>query len=140
MKTFALVAVALCALSSAAHARDLPSPADDATAAYVGGFNTPVEMVLSKSFLAKAEAAAAAAHKLPYSNPFTGMCQPSEMKVSIGGIPGKAKKTHHAPPTSQHTTAKNTFSHFPPPPHLDPTEKCEQRVLDEIWLDRFVIS
>ena len=117
MKTFALVVVALCALSSAAHARDLPSSAD-ATAAYVGGFNTPVETVLSKSFLAKAEAAATATHKLPYSNPFTGMCQPSEMKVSISGIPGKAEKT--LPPVDPapipSTTAENNFFLFFPPP------------------------
>lgn len=85
MRTFAFLVVALCALSSA-HARDLPV---GGATAYVGGFNTPVEMSLSPAFLARAEAAAVSAHKLPYSNPFTGMCQPDEMKVSITGIPGR---------------------------------------------------
>ena len=69
MRTFALVAVALCALAASAHARENPTD----SSAFVGGFNTPVEMTLSKSFLDKAQAAAAATHKLPYSNPFTGM-------------------------------------------------------------------
>ena len=90
MKTFAFLLVALCALSSA-HARDLKAAEGVDNTAYVGGYNTPVETVLSKSFLAKAEAAAFAAHKLPYSNPFTGMCMPGEMKVSISGIPGKER-------------------------------------------------
>lgn len=85
MRTSTLLVVALCAIYSA-HARDLPS--GEATA-YVGGFSTPVEMALSPAFLARAGAAAVSAHKLPYSNPFTGMCQPDEMKVSITGIPGR---------------------------------------------------
>lgn len=84
MRTFAFLVVALCALSSA-HARDLPV---DGSTAHVGGFNTPVEMSLTPAFLARAEAAAVTAHKLPYSNPFTGMCQSDETKVSIAGIPG----------------------------------------------------
>lgn len=87
MRTFALLLFALCALSSA-HARDLPNVG---STAMVGGFDTPVHMELSKAFLERAAAEQeVAAHKLPYSNPFTGMCQPNEMKVSISGIPGRA--------------------------------------------------
>eukprot|EP00740_Mantoniella_antarctica_P006771 CAMPEP_0181363396 /NCGR_PEP_ID=MMETSP1106-20121128/8697_1 /TAXON_ID=81844 /ORGANISM="Mantoniella antarctica, Strain SL-175" /LENGTH=174 /DNA_ID=CAMNT_0023477773 /DNA_START=107 /DNA_END=631 /DNA_ORIENTATION=+ len=82
MRTYALVVVALCALSAAGvHARELPT-----RQAMVGGFDVPVEVALSAAFLARAEVAAG--HKLPYSNPFTGMCQPTEMKVSISGVPG----------------------------------------------------
>lgn len=113
MKTFAFLVVALCALSSA-HARDLKAAEGVDNTAFVGGYNTPVEMVLSKSFLAKAEAAAVSAHKLPYSNPFTGMCMPSEMKVSISGIPGKeGGKCQRV--LERIIMSDTTF--FPPSPH-----------------------
>ena len=78
----------------------------------MGGFGAPVEMKLSASFLASA--AAGAAHKLPYSNPFTGMCQATEMKVSITGIPGSfcsPKCSASAPcPADTHKAGKFTLN------------------------------
>lgn len=90
MRCIALL-VALCALT-AAHARDAPDATTHAlqiARVAVEQEDTPtLEVQLSDAFVARAKAEAA--HKLPYSNPFTGTCMPDEMKVSIGGIPGGA--------------------------------------------------